>query len=121
MVARRQEPAAAMVTRQARPSPFRRLWLPLITAAFLGYFGFHAFNGSYGIWALERMEAEADGLRADLQKLKQERAALERQVSYLRPDSLDADIVDIEARSALNMLRPDEVVISFGATQHIPK
>ncbi|KAB2856164.1 MAG: septum formation initiator family protein [Bauldia sp.] len=108
-----------MVTRQRRPSPYRRLWLPLMTAAFLGYFGFHAFNGSYGIWALERMEGEADSLRADLQKLKQERATLERRVSYLRPDSLDADIVDIEARSALNMLRPDEVVISFGATQHI--
>ncbi|MBZ0229717.1 MAG: septum formation initiator family protein [Bauldia sp.] len=110
-----------MITRQHRKSPFRRLWLPLITAAFLGYFGFHAFNGSYGIWALERMEKEARGLRADLARLKEERAALDRRVSSLRPQSLDADTVDIEARSALNMLRTDEVVISFGATQHIAR
>jgi cell division protein FtsB len=110
-----------MVTRQARPSPFRRLWLPLITAAFLGYFGFHAFHGSYGFFAMQRLEAEAEGLRANLQKLKAERTALNRKVATLRPDSLDADIVDIEARSALNMLRPDEVVISFGATQQKPQ
>ena len=38
----------------------------------------------------------------------------------LRSDSLDADVIDIEARTSLNLLRPDEVVISFGAVQHKP-
>lgn len=107
-----------MITRHRRQSPVRRLWLPLITAGFLGYFGFHAFSGSYGIWALQDLEKEADGLKDTLSRLKDEHVALDRRVSFLRPDSLDADIVDIEARSSLNMLRPDEVVISFGATQH---
>jgi cell division protein FtsB len=108
-----------MVTRyRRRESPVRRLWLPLVTAAFLGYFGFHAFSGSYGFFAMQDLQKEAEELKETLAKLKDEHAALDRKVSFLRPDSLDADIVDLEARSSLNMLRPDEVVISFGATQH---
>ncbi|MCP4382337.1 MAG: septum formation initiator family protein [Hyphomicrobiales bacterium] len=110
-----------MFTRQRRRSPIRRIWLPMITAAFLGYFGYHAFNGSYGIPALERMEAETADLKKRLGELRRQRAVLEKRVSYLNPDSLDADILDIEARASLNLLRPDEVVISFGAVQHKPQ
>jgi cell division protein FtsB len=106
-----------MITHQHRRSPLRRLWMPLITAAFLGYFGFHTFNGSYGKWALDRMQAQAAALDAELADLKRERAQLEKQVSFLRPESLDADMVDVEARTQLNVLRPDEVVVSLGATQ----
>ena len=36
----------------------------------------------------------------------------------LRSENLDADIVDVEARAALNRLRPDEVVIMLSAPQH---
>ena len=107
-----------MITRHRRRSPLRLLWLPLTTAAFVGYFGYHAYDGSYGLPALERMQVEADDLKATLNDLRDERDALEKRVSYLKPDSLDADILDIEARSSLNLLRPDEVVISFGAVQH---
>ena len=38
-------------------------------------------------------------------------------VNSVRPESLDADVVDFEARKALNLLRPDEVVIPLGAAQ----
>ncbi|MCB1488303.1 MAG: septum formation initiator family protein [Bauldia sp.] len=107
-----------MITRHRRRSPLRLLWLPLTTAAFVGYFGYHAYNGAYGLPALERMQVEADDLKATLNDLRDERAALEKRVSYLKPDSLDADILDIEARTSLNLIRPDEVVISFGAVQH---
>lgn len=107
-----------MITRTRRPSLRRRLWLPAVAVAFLGYFGFHAFNGSYGLWALETMQEDKIRLRAELDGLRKERAELDLRVAHLRPESLDADIVDIEARAALNMLRADEVVISFGASQH---
>jgi cell division protein FtsB len=108
-------------TRQRRQSPLRQLWLPLTTAAFLGYFGFHAFTGSYGLPALDRMEKEAVALKDQLDDLRQQRTGLEKRVSYLKPESLDADILDTEARTSLNLLRPDEVVISFGASQHLPQ
>jgi cell division protein FtsB len=109
-----------MMTRQRRKSPLNRLWLPVLATLFLGYFGYHAFNGSYGLWSLDRLDEEGETLRAQLDKLKGERAAIERRVAFLKPDSLDADVVDTEARTSLNLLRPDEVVISFGAVQHRP-
>ncbi len=109
-----------MITRQRRRSPLRLLWLPLATAAFVGYFGYHAYSGAYGLPALKRMEGQQAELKAQLDDLRAERAALEKRVSYLKPDSLDSDILDIEARTSLNMLRADEVVISFGAVQHSP-
>jgi cell division protein FtsB len=65
------------------------------------------------------MESDAVRLKAELAALKDEREALERRTASLRPNSLDADVVDIESRLSLNMLRPDEVVISFGAVQQI--
>jgi len=107
-----------MITRQRRQSVLGRLWMPLITAAFLGYFGFHAFNGYYGIWSRDRLEAEAARLTVDLDRLKGEHVGIERRVTILRSDNLDADLIDVEARTALNRLRPDEVVIRFGAKQH---
>jgi cell division protein FtsB len=108
-----------MITRQRRQSPFKRLWMPLLSAGFLGYFGYHAFSGSFGIWAMDRLEADSARLSVELDALKRQHAALESRVALLRPDSTDADIVDTEARSALNMLRPDEIVIPLGAPQQV--
>jgi len=109
-----------MITRQRRKSPLSRLWVPVFALLFLGYFGYHAFTGSYGLWSLDRLGEEAETLKARLDTLKAERAEIERQVAFLKPDSLDADVIDTEARMSLNLLRPDEVVISFGAVQHRP-
>jgi len=106
-----------MITRQRRQSVLGCLWMPLITAAFLGYFGFHAFNGYYGIWSRDRLDVEVVRLTMDLDRLKGEHAGIESRVTILRSDNLDADLIDVEARAALNRLRPDEVVIRFGAKQ----
>jgi cell division protein FtsB len=103
-----------MVTRQRRRSVLNRLWIPLITAAFLGYFGYHAFNGYYGIVSRERLETEAVALSEELESLKRERVWYERRVEILRSDKLDADLIDIAARRALNRIRADEVVLRGG-------
>ena len=50
-----------------------------------------------------------------------EKAELQAAVDSVRPESLDADVVDFEARKALNLLRPDEVVIPLGASQQRTK
>ncbi len=106
-----------MITRHRKKSVLRRLWMPLLTIGILGYFGYHAFSGSFGIWAMDRLEADGARLTVERDKLAAERAELERQVASVRPSSLDADVVDLEARHALNMMRADEVVISLGAAQ----
>lgn len=106
-----------MITRQYKKSPFRRLLMPLVAVGFLAYFGFHAFSGSFGIWAMGRLNADAVRLTADLDALKSEHDRLEKRVATVRPGSLDADVVDMQARTALNVMRPDEVVIRLDAVQ----
>ena len=107
-----------MITRQRKKTPIRRLWMPLIAAGVLGYFGYHAFSGSFGIWAMDRLDADGARLATELDRLRADHAALEHQVSAVRPASLDADVIDMEARTALNLMRPDEVIIPFVAPQH---
>lgn len=85
--------------------------MPLITAAFLGYFGYHAFSGYYGILSRDRLEAEAEMLSRELETLKHQHADYERRVEMLRSDKLDADLIDVSARRSLNRIRPDEVVL----------
>jgi cell division protein FtsB len=106
-----------MITRQRKKSFLRRLWLPVLALALSGYFGYHAFTGAFGIWSMDRLEADGARLTAERDQLDAERAALQRQVDTVRPTSLDADVIDFEARKALNVMRPDEVVINLGASQ----
>jgi cell division protein FtsB len=110
-------PALPMITRQHKKTPLRRLWMPLIAAGFLAYFGFHAYSGSFGIWAMDRLTADAARLTVEHDQLKAEREQLEKRVATVRPGSLDADVVDVEARLALNVMRPDEVLIPLSAPQ----
>lgn len=91
--------------------PLRRFVMPAIAAVYLGYFGFHAFHGSYGVWAKSRFEAEAEILQAELDQLTAEKSALERRAAMLRPQSLDTDMIDEQARRRLNVIRPTEVMV----------
>src|SRR5258708_13394353 len=91
------EASTEMMPRQHRQSPLRRLWMPLLTAAFLGYFGFHTFNGSYGKWALDRMVVQAAALDSQLADLKREPTELPNPVSFLQPYTLAPTLVHVEA------------------------
>jgi cell division protein FtsB len=106
-----------LITRLSRRNPLRALVMPLATAAFLGYFGYHAFNGAFGIWSRDRLQEQSAQLSSQLTDLKQQRAALETKVSRLRPEGLDADLVDASARTQLNLLRSDEVVLAPAGTR----
>ena len=87
-----------MITRQHKKSFLRRLLMPFVAAGFLAYFGYHAYTGSFGIWAMDRLKADAVRLSEERDRLRTEREAL-------------------EARKALNVMRPDEIVIPLDAVQ----
>ena len=108
-----------MTTRQRRNSRRRKLLLPLGAIAVMAYFGYHSFNGDYGIWSRDRMRREAIGLEAELASLKAEHAALQERASLLRPESLDPDMIDERARRNLNVLKSDELVINLAAPQKV--
>jgi cell division protein FtsB len=49
--------------------------------------------------------------QAELDKLSDERLALQRRVSLMRPESVDDDMLEEQARSRLGLTEADEVVI----------
>lgn len=100
-----------MWTKQKRKSIKGRFIVPLLAAAFLSYFGFHAYNGAYGIYSKEQLQAQATLLGQQLSDLSEQRESLERQVMQLRDGSIDKDILDEQSRRALNLSHADEVVI----------
>jgi cell division protein FtsB len=106
-----------MSTRHRTQSKLRRFLLPLGSLAVMGYFGYHSFNGDYGIWSRDRMQREAIALNAELGDLRAQRKSLAQRVALLQSESLDPDMLDERARHNLDVLRPDELVIRFAAPQ----
>jgi cell division protein FtsB len=100
-----------MWTKQKRKSIMGRLVVPVLATAFLSYFGFHAYNGAYGIYSKEQLQAQTVVLNKQLADLTEQRESLERQVLQLRDGSIDKDILDEQARRALNLSHADEVTI----------
>lgn len=100
-----------MWTRQHKQRNTGRLIVPAVSALFLAYFGFHAYNGEYGIYAKYRYKAEAVELQARLDAVKKQREAMERRVALLHDGSLEKDMLDEHARKSLNLTQPNEIVI----------
>lgn len=100
-----------MWTRQYKKRNTGKFIVPALCAAFLAYFGFHAFQGEYGIYSKYSLEAQTAELRAEHTELKQQRIALEQRVQLLHDGTLDKDMLDEQARRSLNLSNSDEVVI----------
>ncbi len=84
---------------------------PLLGASAVMYFAYHAVQGEHGLnawWQVTRQIAVAE---AKVAQLEEERARLERRVRLLRPDSLDPDMLEEQARRMFNYVRDDEIVI----------
>lgn len=80
----------------------------------LGYFGFHAFNGQYGIRAHITMKSKIDVLQAKLDGLQKQRSVLESRVTLLSQGTMERDMVDEQIRRQLNMARENEIVLFYG-------
>lgn len=100
-----------MWTRQHKKRNTGRLIVPAISAAFLAYFGFHAYNGEYGIYSRYQYEARTVELRKQLEAVKSRRVELERRVQLLHDGSMEKDMLDEQARKALNVSHADEITI----------
>ena len=100
-----------MATRQRKQSKVRPLLVPAVCLLLLGYFGYHAVEGDYGHHALQKLKAQETDLVGKLARLKEERRALDRRVSLMRPESLDPDMIEERARRALNVARAGDIVI----------
>ena len=101
-----------MRSAERRPS-WSHWFAPVGTLLVLGYFGFHAFSGQYGIRAHLAFEKKEAALLNDLTVLQERRSKLEARVLLLRDGSMEKDMVDERARRTLNLARTDEIVIAL--------
>lgn len=100
-----------MWTRHHKNRNTGRLIVPAISALFLAYFGFHAFHGEFGIYSKYQLEARAIELQAELEKIRAQRIELERRVQLMHDGTLEKDMLDEQARRALNLSHADEITI----------
>lgn len=80
-------------------------------ACIVGYFLYHTIEGERGWVAQVKLQNETFLKREKLSRLRQERQALERKVKMMRPEKVDPDLLEEEARRSLNYSKPNEIVI----------
>lgn len=100
-----------MWTRHHKQRNTGRLIVPAITVVFLSYFGFHAYHGEFGIYSKYQLEAQAIDLQKELDAVRDQRIAMERKVQLMHDGTLEKDMLDEQARRALNVSHPDEITI----------
>lgn len=76
-----------------------------------GYFTFAAVQGDYGIFRRVQVEAETDQLRMELDALELQVAEMRNKTRRLSDTYLDLDLLDMQAREILGMMRADEIII----------
>lgn len=75
------------------------------------YFTFAAVQGDFGIFRRVQVEAEIDTLRAELDTLEMEVAAMRNKTRRLSDGYLDLDLLDMQARATLGLMRSDEILL----------
>ena len=105
-----------MWTRQHKQRNTCRLIIPSLCVVFLAYFGFHAYHGEFGINSKYQLEAQTVALQAQLDAIKARRMELERRVRLMHDGTLEKDMLDEQARRALNLSQADEITIMLPAS-----
>lgn len=100
-----------MWTRQRRHNSLPRLILPVSTILFLSYFGYHALYGGNGLYSKHIVEEQIRELHARHEALRATRVALQQEVALLSDGTVEKDMLDEQARRALNVAQPGELVI----------
>jgi len=75
------------------------------------YFAYHAVHGDHGLYASWRLQSKLDTLRAERDSLIAVRRDLEHKVGLMRPESIDPDMLDEQARATLNLAHPNDITI----------
>lgn len=97
--------------RQAVSLRASQVFVPLMGAAMLTYFGYHAVQGDRGLIAWWNLRYEIEKTNYELAEVTAQKQALEHRVSLLRPGSLDRDMVEERVRLMLGSVSPADTII----------
>jgi cell division protein FtsB len=85
----------------------------MIMGALCLYFSFYLLFGPRGYLALQRIQETSAIKAVENQELVNRRQSLESDVKLMRPNSLDADMAEEQARKTLGYVKPNEIVINL--------
>ena len=85
--------------------------LHALAAVLSCYFVWEGLNGHRGVKAGEEYQQQLDKLRYERNFFKMQRLQWEQRVALIRGETVDADILDEEARAQLNRTDKHDVVI----------
>lgn len=97
--------------RTREPLRLRHALIPLVCLIVLSYFAYHAVYGRHGFIAWLSLQNSVDTLERQLAEVRATHRRLDQQVSLLRPESLDPDLLDERARATLGLANPNDIVI----------
>lgn len=89
----------------------KQVLTPLLGAALMAYFAYHAVQGDRGLLAWWQFRYQMEVAETELSHVTAERAALEHKISLLRPETLDSDLLDEQTRRVLAYVQPKELII----------
>jgi cell division protein FtsB len=75
------------------------------------YILYHLLHGNRGLFALFEVRKAVAAEKSILQDLETGIGVLARKVHLLKPDSLDIDILEEQARATLNVASENEIII----------
>ena len=89
----------------------RQVLGPLMGAAVMVYFGYHAVQGDRGLMAWWQLRFEIERANIDLATGSAQKKLIEHRVALLRPESLDRDMLEERARIMLGAVSPKDLII----------
>lgn len=84
---------------------------PVAGITMVVYFAYHSIQGDRGFIVLGKLERQVSELRVELNAIRETRSKIENRVALLRPDNLDADMLEERARIVLGYTRSDDVIL----------
>jgi len=84
---------------------------PVLAITLTTYFLYHTIQGERGLVAYATLSEQARVAEWRLDRLRAQRLEIERNVSLLRPDSLDLDMLEERSRAVLNLVDDDDFII----------
>lgn len=89
----------------------KQVLVPLIGAALVTYFVYHAIQGDRGLLAWWQLRQTMDAVELELASIQQDRVYLEHKTSLMRPENIDLDMLDEQTRRVLAFAQPGDYVV----------
>lgn len=96
--------------------PEKTFYTKVLWLLVMAYFTYHLVQGERGGLAMLRLQTELSHASTQLAELKTTRINMEKHVQLLRPNQIDRDMLDEQARATLGYGRPGETVILLPQT-----